>query len=287
MSATAEPTDRAAFTTAWEAWHQEHEHRRTDPLGILAASSLIWLTDSPATAPGAPGSWHLERTSDGSPDPVVDLAPDQSLTGPDGDRLRGTAHLGGALREGSLLLTFSDGDAHGAVEVGRRGDGVIVRPRRSDSPYLTQYPGTPAFPPDPAWAIPARLERFDEPRPTGVGSVVEGLEHVFDSPGVLVLDVDGQTYRLIAFSGGADGSLTVLLRDATSGTSTYAASRTLSVPAPDEVGRTVIDFNRATNLPCAYTDFATCPLPPAENRLPFAVEAGEKTPLGRVDTDLG
>jgi uncharacterized protein (DUF1684 family) len=287
MSTATQTTDPAAFTTAWETWHQDHEHRRTDPLGILAASSMIWLTDSPAPAPGAPGTWHLERTPDGDPDPVVELAPAESLTTPDGESLDGTAHLGGALHGGSVLLRFSDGAVRGAVEVGRRGDGVIVRPRRSDSSFLVDYPGTPAFPPNPDWAVPARLERFDHPRPTGVGSVVEGLEHVFDSPGTLVVELDGQAYRLTAFSGGADGSLTVLLRDATSGVSTYAASRTLSVPAPDAEGRTVIDFNRATNLPCAYTDFATCPLPPAENRLPVAIEAGEKIPLGRVDSDLG
>ena len=76
----------------------------------------------------------------------------------------------------------------------------------------------------------------------------------------------------------------------TSGVTTYAANRSVTVTAPDAEGRTVIDFTRATNLPCAYTDFATCPLPPAENRLPFAVEAGEKTPLSRAEgvaTDAG
>lgn len=53
------------------------------------------------------------------------------------------------------------------------------------------------------------------------------------------------------------------------------------MPAPDAQGRVVLDFNRATNLPCAYTDLATCPLPPAENRLPAAVEAGEQIPVER------
>ena len=56
---------------------------------------------------------------------------------------------------------------------------------------------------------------------------------------------------------------------------------------PVRTGSTIIDFNRAVNLPCAYTDFATCPLPPAENRLPIAIEAGEKTPLSRVHAAEG
>jgi hypothetical protein len=94
-------------------------------------------------------------------------------------------------------------------------------------------------------------------------------------------EVDGTPVSLTAF-GGADGALLVLFTDATSGVTTYGANRSLAVGAPDEDGRVVLDFNRATNLPCAYTDLATCPLPPAENRLPLAVEAGEKIPFERL-----
>ena len=68
---------------------------------------------------------------------------------------------------------------------------------------------------------------------------------------------------------------------ATSGETTYAANRSLTVGAPDADGRVTLDFNRAVNLPCAYTDFATCPLPPAENRLTVAIEAGEQNPHER------
>ena len=70
----------------------------------------------------------------------------------------------------------------------------------------------------------------------------------------------------------------VLFTDATSGVTTYAANRSLQVPPLAADGTVTLDFNRAVNLPCAYTDLATCPLPPAENRLPVAVEAGEKIP---------
>jgi uncharacterized protein (DUF1684 family) len=72
--------------------------------------------------------------------------------------------------------------------------------------------------------------------------------------------------------------LIVLFTDATSGVTTYAANRALQLEAPGPDGRVVLDFNRATNLPCAYTDLATCPLPPPENRLPVPIEAGEKIP---------
>jgi uncharacterized protein (DUF1684 family) len=73
----------------------------------------------------------------------------------------------------------------------------------------------------------------------------------------------------------------VLFTDATSGFTTYAASRALQLAPPGPDGQVVLDFNRAANPPSAYTDLATCPLPPPENRLPVAIEAGEKVPYGR------
>ncbi|EME65134.1 hypothetical protein H074_00702 [Amycolatopsis decaplanina DSM 44594] len=82
---------------------------------------------------------------------------------------------------------------------------------------------------------------------------------------------------LTAFNGKKDG----LLTDATSGVTTYAANRSLAVPAPAEDGSVVLDFTRATNPPCAFTDFATCPLPPAGSDLPFAAKAGKKLPYER------
>lgn len=280
--------DDASFVREWERWHAEHERRRTDPLGLLAAIGLHWLTQEPIAVPGVPGSWSRRPASAGSGggDVILELAEGDEVR--DGDEvLTGTVSLGGRLEQGSVLLGFStvgaDGQSvDGLAEIARRGEGVILRPRRGGSSYLAGYPGTPAYPPNPAWVVPARFHPFESPRPTGVGSVVEGLEHVFDSPGELEVTLGEDSYRLIAFSSGTSGALTVLLRDGTSGVTTYAACRSLSVPAPDDEGRTVLDFNRAVNLPCAYTDHATCPLPPAQNRVAVAIQAGEKLPRSRV-----
>jgi uncharacterized protein len=139
-------------------------------------------------------------------------------------------------------------------------------------------PGGQGFRRRPRWAIRGRYRRFDEPTDVTVGSVVEGLEHVYAAPGVVEFEVDGQPLTLTAFNGDAPGSLHILFTDATSGVTTYAANRSLRVQAPDADGTVTLDFNRATNLPCAYTEFATCPFPPAGNRLPVAVEAGEQIP---------
>jgi uncharacterized protein (DUF1684 family) len=82
---------------------------------------------------------------------------------------------------------------------------------------------------------------------------------------------------LVAFAR-QGGALHVLFTDATSGVTTYPGSRGLSVSAPGEDGTVTLDFNRASNLPCSFTDYATCPVAPAENKLTVAVEAGEQNP---------
>ena len=93
----------------------------------------------------------------------------------------------------------------------------------------------------------------------------------------MVFSYGGSEHRLVAW-GEDDDSLWILFRDATSGVTTYPANRQLLAAPPSPDGTVRLDFNRANNMPCAYTDFATCPVPPAANTLPFAVEAGEQTP---------
>jgi uncharacterized protein (DUF1684 family) len=171
------------------------------------------------------------------------------------------------------------GDA--VIEVAKRGGHDIVRPRHPNNPLRTAFRGTPAFAPEAKWVVRGRYVAFEEPRPTTVGAAVEGLEHVYDAPGQIEFEIDGKPLRLTAFPGKNPGDLSVLFTDATSGVTTYVANRVVQVPAPDADATVVLDFNRAVNLPCAYTDLATCPLPPAENRLPIAIEAGEKIPYER------
>jgi uncharacterized protein len=258
------------FAQQWAQWHAEHERVRADQHGFLAITGLHWLTEAPQRFPDAPGEWWT-----GAEGPVVRLADGEELV-VDGQPVRGE-HVFGVIPERGGV-TVGSGDA--VVEVARRGGSDVVRPRHPGNPVLRDYPGTPAYPADPRWTVAGRYRPFDEPRPTTVGAVVEGLQHVYDAPGRIEFTLDGQPLSLTAFNGPTEGSLFVLFTDETSGVTTYAANRSLKVDAPDADGRVVLDFNRATNLPCAYTEFATCPLPPAENRLPVAVEAGEKKPIG-------
>ncbi|MFF2521133.1 DUF1684 domain-containing protein [Streptomyces liangshanensis] len=264
--------DRTGFAEEWRRWRDAHERWLADPHGFLAVTSLRWLDAEPARFPDAPGAW--SATADGV---EVRLDEGEELT-VDGVAVHGTYRFGILAERASVYAEAGDA----VIEVAKRGGHHIVRPRHPDSALLAAHVPAPAYEPDPRWVRTGRYLPYGTPRAVTVGAAVEGLQHVYDAPGQVEFEVDGATHRLTAFNGSAPGSLLVLFTDATSGVTTYAANRTLAVGAPDAEGRVRLDFNRATNLPCAYTDLATCPLPPAENRLPVAVEAGEKIPHERL-----
>jgi uncharacterized protein len=273
MTAPASDTapDLDDFAAEWAAWHRRHQARLADPHGFLAITSLHWLTGESRRFPDAPGEWLT------GPDGVVAaLADDEELV-IGGSPVHGRYSFGVIPERGSVSAVWKDA----VIEVAKRGGNDIVRPRHPGNPLRTAFRGTPAYPPHPRWALAGRYVPFAEPRPTKVGSVIDGLEHVYAAPGQVTFTLEGRDLSLTAFPGHEPGSLLILFTDATSGVTTYAANRTLHLPPPAPDGSVVLDFNRAANLPCAYTDLATCPLPPAENRLPVAVEAGEKIPYER------
>ena len=255
----------------WHEWHAEHERNLADPHGFLAVTGLTFLTGTPQPVPGAPGAW-----STGPDGVTVDLPEGESLT-VDGETVTGRHTFPPIPERGGI--NAGHGDA--VVEIARRGGFDIVRPRHPDHPLRVGFRGTPAYEPTGKWTLTGRFVPFDEPRDITVGAAVEGLEHVYESPGRVEFEALGTPLALTVFNGRTPGSLFALFTDETSGVTTYAANRSLAIAPPAPDGTVVLDFNRATNLPCAYTDFATCPLPPAGNRLPVAVEAGEQIPYER------
>ncbi|MEU9398884.1 DUF1684 domain-containing protein [Streptomyces sp. NPDC048242] len=271
MTTEATTTDLRAFTEDWLEWYRAHEARLAAPHGFLSITGLHWLDDHPQRFPDAPGTWHT-----GGEGVVVHLDEGEELL-VDGVQVRGEHHFGVLPERGGVDAVWGDA----VIEIAKRGGHDIVRPRHPDAPLRTAFTGTPAYAPDPRWAVTGHYIPFDVPRPTTVGAAVEGLEHVYDAPGRIEFELDGHVLSLTAFPGAGEGRLMVLFTDATSGVTTYAANRALTIdpPAPDST--VLLDFNRAANLPCAYTDLATCPLPPTENRLPVAIEAGEKIPRER------
>jgi len=264
-----EAAERAASWVAeWEVWHGLREQTLRDPHGFLAVTGLHWLTASPQRFVDVPGAW--SHTAEGV---VVSLSADEQLVLA-GRRLTGRALIGPVDVEG---VTAAFGNA--VVEIAERFGRVILRPRHPESPTLAAYSGTPSYAPDPAWVVEGRLEAYDHPRPVGVDSVVEGLGSTFEAIGEVFFVADRRPQRLVAFHD--EDGLWLLFTDETSGVTTYAAGRQLAADLPGPDGRVVLDFNRTVNLPCAYTAYATCPLPPAINHVDVLVEAGERSPLGR------
>jgi uncharacterized protein len=124
-----------------------------------------------------------------------------------------------------------------------------------------------------SFKITARFEPYPEPKKVRVPNVLGG-EFEYTSPGLLKFKIGGAEYRLEPVTE-EDGKLFIIFRDLTARTETYQAGRFLYADAPVN-GTVVLDFNKAVNPPCAFTKYATCPLPSAQNRLSVEIPAGEK-----------
>lgn len=150
-----------------------------------------------------------------------------------------------------------------------------IRVKDPEAEARRNFQGLEYFPIDPKWRIEAKYEPYDPPKKIPITNVL-GFTTEETSPGALVFTVDGATYRLDPILEQGSDELFVIFKDTTSRDATYQAGRYLYAAKPGGDGRVIVDFNKAYNPPCAFTDFATCPLPPPQNRLPIRIEAGEK-----------
>jgi len=157
----------------------------------------------------------------------------------------------------------------------KRGERFAVRLRDSDNPALKYFKGIETFPIDTLWSFRARLEPYTVPKEIPVPTIL-GTTTMQKCPGTLVFKIQDQTYRLEPISDDINQPLFLIFADQTNGDETYGGGRFLIVDKPDENGMTIIDFNKSYNPPCAFTKYATCPLPHSQNRLPLSVTAGEK-----------
>jgi uncharacterized protein len=256
------------YVAGWQEWKARRERDLADPYGWLALVRLQWLDDTPREYADLPGLWWQDADA-------AYLDPQGAELFYEGEPLTGLRRF--ELVNSGAGTRVAAGEVE--IEVARR-SGYLIRVHDPKARALVDFRGVPSYEPDPQWVLTGKFEAFDSPRPTTVGAVVEGLSHVYTAPGIVRFSRDGVEHTLTAFNG-KEGGLSILFNDATSGVTTYAANRSLAVAPPGADGSVVLDFNRAVNLPCAFTDYATCPLPPEGNRLSFAVEAGEKLPYER------
>lgn len=171
-------------------------------------------------------------------------------------------------------------DTDDVVQAGRlrlsviqRSDRVGIRMKDPLSPFLRDFHGLDYFPASEEYRVTARF--IPQPRKIAIANII-GQTGPEDSPGYVVFQLHGKQFRLTpVYDDPADKSLFFVFKDATAGKETYGAGRFLDSDPPKD-GKVVLDFNRAYNPPCAFTPYATCPLPPAENRLAVRIEAGER-----------
>ena len=156
----------------------------------------------------------------------------------------------------------------------QRGDKIGVRFWDAEHPAISEFTPISYFPIQDSWNVEAAFVPWPEPKILKVSNIL-GMQVNQKSPGVLKFKVQGKIYTLTALEE-SPNSLFIAFADATTGEETYGGGRYLSVPMPGANGRTNIDFNKAYNPPCAFTAFATCLLPGAENRLEIPIHAGEK-----------
>ncbi|MEN1971995.1 DUF1684 domain-containing protein [Luteimonas sp. MJ204] len=184
----------------------------------------------------------------------------------------GRIELHDALDPEPTELLFDDGK--GRLSLITRGGQHALRVKHAEASGRTGFGELEYWPVDADWLVEARFEPHPAGRTIEIANIVGGIDQL-PNPGAVEFSRGGVDYRLEAIDG-EDGGLFLILADRTNGHASYGAGRYLDTAPPDADGRVILNFNRAYNPPCAFTDFATCPLPPPENRLELAVTAGEK-----------
>jgi uncharacterized protein (DUF1684 family) len=255
----------ASYRLETEKWRADYEAALRQPGGWLSVAGLFWLHEG---------------------DNVVGSDAQSDIVLPDGTPRRAGVFL---FHKGVATFKPASGPAQAmkpddpgppdvvrigsvALTVINRGDKTGVRLRDPNAPARLHFTGCQWFPIDGAWRVKARWVAYAEPKKIAIINIL-GMTDQEPSPGYAEFALLGKTLRLEPVL--EDDHLFFMLKDLTAGKSTYAAGRFLYAAMPKD-GAVELDFNKAENPPCAFTAFATCPLPPKQNWLPVAIEAGEK-----------
>ena len=256
-----------------EEWRAARAARLRTPEGWLALVGLFWLTPGENHVGAHPSSQVILHGHE--------IPPRVGSIWLEDGAARFVPHEGVDLPE-TVLRDDTEGDPT-LLELGsvcfnviKRGERFGVRVRDGAAPAMASFTGLEHFPIDLSWRIAARLE------PAAPDTTVEivditGSHSREETPGSVVFERDGVTWRIDALPGDDEaGTLWLIFFDATSGTETYGGGRFLYTEPLAADGSVVVDFNLAYNPPCVFSPYATCPLPPPQNRLALRIEAGEK-----------
>lgn len=266
-----------AYRQEIEAWRATRESRLRSDTGWLTVAGLFWLKEGKNTLGNDPRSDVLLPPGVGLPQTGFLMFSEgevQLKVFPDATVLLGD--------EAVTSRTLAD-DTSGAADllkVGRvtfnlirRQDRFGIRLRDPESQARREFTGCRWYPVDPGLRVEAKFVPYDPARTIAIPNVL-GQVSEENCPGYVEFQIDGQTARLEPTAEPGDESWSFIFSDGTSGVATYGGGRFLESD-PAQNGVVVLDFNRAYNPPCVFTPYATCPLPPASNRLTVEIRAGE------------
>ena len=270
--------EAAAYAQAQQTWRAQRLADLTKPDGWASLIGLHWLdlgvhrvgSDTDNGIRTTMGPEHLGVFSVRGKQ--VGFVPD-AVVMVDGKPLRGAS----ALRvdsdpQGPSKLVFDGGK--GLATVIERGGRLALRVKHADADTRVHFTGIEYWTGGRDWQVPAKFIAHPAGKTLPIANIIGTTDNI-PNPGVVEFARGGKAYRLEALDEGG-GTLFLVFADRTSGHGSYGAGRFLDAPMPDAQGRVVLDFNQSYNPPCAFTPFATCPLPPPENRLDLAIEAGER-----------
>ena len=268
--------DQAAYQRQYQSWLGEQQDTARESSIIVGIWSLpegetAFGSDRtlpivlPASVPARAGTFR--RTGEKL---TVSPAPGVQLLGDDGNAIAVSSEVPYEMSLGTLRLSVIP------MPDGRQ----FVSASDNAHPLLKDFPKVQTYPVDQRWRVSARFDAFAEPKTMQIDDVRGGRVE-FPAVGRLTFRIDGREQQLTAFHFPDSPEFFVLFKDATNASTTYGF-RMIGAPVVHNSEWTVIDFNVARNPPCAYSQYTTCPLPPPENKLAVAIEAGEKRfPTGR------
>ncbi len=276
-----EQEDQSAYIQTIQAWQESrNEEMRDTTSSWLNLVGLHWLEEGESTfgsdssntllfpdhSPAFAGTFTLE-------DSVLSLQVAEGVS---------ILHKGQAVKDMVLQHDMDPTTTYlqmGSINIHAisRPEGIAIRVKDSQNPDLVNFKDIPNFDIKADWQLEAQLEWYDQPIPIMIPTVL-GSQRMQKCPALIVFEVNGERHELYPYdSFYGDPVWTVIFSDLTNGETTYGGGRFLSLDAPKPgTPSMLIDFNKAYNPPCAFSAFATCPVPPPENRLGLAIAAGEK-----------
>jgi uncharacterized protein (DUF1684 family) len=268
------------------AWRAHREQRLSAPDSWLTLVGLEWLKPGPNTVGSAADNRIRLAASAPAHLGIVEVKGSEITLEPPSSGFSAGVQVDGA---GAHPTKLADDAAPKPTIVSagtlsfyviHRGDRYALRLKDSQAPTRVNFHGLHWYDPDQHYVVQANWIPFNPPHQLKIPSII-GTTDEMPAPGEAEFTLDGQTIRLEpVLEEPAAKQLFFILRDTTSRSTSYGASRFLYTDFPDQgltqPGHLTLDFNHLQNPPCAYTPYATCPLPPEQNRLSIALPVGEK-----------